>query len=747
MILDLFCRFSVVRCASRLLLGGGVVLLLSCSASRPASSNQPSHTLKAPLVDPGVELVAPTAQDASKAASWLQYQSGLQAMENNDWLEAQYYLDLAMDELVSELADSLEHADGEYYSLMPMRIVQALEMVYPHLSELGSVDSNYAMASDMDFLDELDDVTLDSSERLEIKSFLDTLDLSRFSLPVELNDRVLKEIHFLTKSVRGFTEGSLSRKTAYEDMIKAKLRARGMPEDLIYLSLVESGFKIKAYSRAKASGLWQFIPATGRRYGLRNDFWVDMRRNPELATEAAIDYLSSLYKEFGDWKLAMAAYNCGEGRVRRLLREGTVDSIKPSYWDLKLPRETMHYVPRILAATIIGHFPEHYGFQVEPQTIIPFDTVTVEGVVPLENVAQAVSVGVNTIRDLNLELERWCTPPNQKQYVLRVPQGTREQFLEAYAKMDRSQFSGWQQYRVRSGDFLGRIANNFGLSVYDLRQANNLKSDRLRIGQMLVIPMPVGAMASKRSQEAPVSSKRGKSYIVRRGDNLGAIARRYGVSIQDIKDWNQLPDSRLRVGQRLRLQSGAQNSESSVSVSKSTVKSSGKKYTVQSGDSYYSIASSLGVDMADLMALNGADNSRLYLGQELLVPAGAVAPSPKKSAPATSLVASTYTVKSGDNLYSISRRLGVDLSDLQRWNNLSGKTDIRPGQKLQVKGGSASPKAETVSSHGASFYVVRTGDNLWDIARRHGISVQQITEWNALDHIKLQPGMRLRVSP
>jgi len=758
-------RQSLIGLVSKVVLGSAAVFLFSCSTS----SSGKTQLSAAPNIRTDISAFVsaePSEDSGAKAdmerlASWQQFQSGLQAMENSDWLEAQYYFDLAMDELISEIADSSLALDSVYAHSMPLNIVRALEMVYPRLSELGNVDSAFAMASDMDLLDELvDDSPIDSSERRDLESFLDTLNLNRFSLPVELNDRVMKEIHFLTRSVRGFTEGSLSRKTLFEDMIRAKLRARNMPEDLLYLSFVESGFKTKAYSRAKASGLWQFIPGTGKRYGLDIDYWVDMRRNPELATDAALDYLSALYKDFGDWHLALAAYNCGEGRIKRLLRDSGGDS---SYWNLKLPRETMHYVPRILAAMIIGHFPDHYGFKVEQQSSIPFDTVTVDQCLPLENAAKAVGVGVNTIRDLNLELNRWCTPPNRKAYVLRVPQGSRDKFLEEYAQMDLSKFSRWQEYKVRSRDNLARVARKFGLSAAEIRQANNLKGNRLKVGQVLVIPVPVGAapVAEREDTEEKVVSSRGsRTYVVRKGDNLGAIARKHGVSIQDLKDWNNLADSRINKGQRLNVQPSRKevasegNKETAESRKvRSAVTASGETYTVRPGDSYYSIANALGVEQAALMDLNEADDSKLQPGNVLRIPVGEVkvaeAVSHRTANLATDAKGHSYEVRDGDNLYSISRRLGVSLADLQRWNNLGQSTDIRPGQKLLLKeSSSAKGASHTVKQRStASYYKVRSGDNLWDIARKHDVTVKQIKEWNGLTHKKLQPGMRLKVSP
>ena len=363
--------------------------------------------------------------DAEKRESWQQYQFALQAMEDEDWLVARHHLDLALKKLVEENYDSLyspfaRPQDSLYRRDMPKKIIAALDEVYPGILEMGEDASTYVRYEfEGAGLDNLDEPPLDSAERVEIESFLDTLNRAEFTLPVEFNDRVMQEILYMTTRAHDFTEASLSRKTAFEEMIYAKIDSMGMPRDLIYLALVESGYKIKAYSRAKAAGLWQFIPATGKRYGLHQDFWVDMRRNPELSTTAALRYLQRLKDEFGDWLMAMAAYNCGEGCVRRRIRDVKADTLRDStravtYWDLELPKETMHYVPRILAAMTIGHYPEHYGMTVEKRERMPFDTVTVVEFMPLEMAAQAAGVDTKTIQELNLELSRWCTPDRGK---------------------------------------------------------------------------------------------------------------------------------------------------------------------------------------------------------------------------------------------------------------------------------------------------------------------------------------------
>jgi len=568
-------------------------------------------------------------------ASWAEYKSGMQALET-DPLTAIHYFDLALDEIYSEQQlDSLgSPEDSIYFSEMPKHIIFVLESLYPKLISQGteqstSMRNDYEGFDDFDDFDGFDDffndfadVPLDSMEKIAIGNFLDTMDLSRFSLPVVINDRVMREIHFLTVSTRKFTEAALSRKTALDSMIYSKLRKRGLPEDLIYLAFVESGFKVNAYSRAKAAGVWQFIPATGRRYDLPVDFWLDMRRNPEAATDAALDYLTALYNEFGDWHLAMAAYNCGEGRIRRFVKEGqsTDPAKKISYWDLKLHRETMHYVPRILAATIIGHFPEHYSFSVEKQDLIPYDTVTVKDCIPLDKVGTAVGSSVNTIRDLNPELIRFCTPPNLKSYTMKVPEGTREKFLAAYDKMDKTQTVRWQQYKVQRGDNLGYISRMFGVKVADIQSANNLRNSKLSVGQVLIIPMFVGVKTPApaiESAQAQVQADGMRTYTVRNGDKLASISKRFGVSQQNLTAWNDLRNSKIVTGQKLYLQDPskkvAKKNDSSVN------NASGGSYEIKQGDNLWDIARNHNVTVQQLLEWNPGLDKKIYPGMKIKI--------------------------------------------------------------------------------------------------------------------------------
>ena len=589
------------------------------------------------------------APEEEMRESWQQYQFALQAMEEGDWLVARHHLDIALKKLVAERYDSAYYnlptpeRDSLYRVEMAHKIILALDEIYPEILEMGEEASEYVRYEfEEEGLDNLDEPPLDSAALLEIESFLDTLNRAQFTLPVEFNERVMQEIQYLSTRAHDFTEASLSRKTAFDEMIFAKMDSLEMPRDLIFLALVESGYKIKAYSRAKAAGLWQFIPSTGKRYGLYQDFWIDMRRNPELSTVAAMKYLRRLHDEFGDWLMAMAAYNCGEGCVRKRIREAKEDTLRDTtqaitYWDLNLPKETMHYVPRILAAMTIGHYPEHYGMQVEKRERAPFDTVTVVEFMPLDQVAKAANVDLKTIQELNLELNRWCTPPKETGYVLRIPEGSRDSFLVAYNKMDKKSFSRWQYHKVAGGENLGKISRQYGVSVRDIQQANHLKNTRIRRGQVLMIPLPASAYSDSKSKnsgkEKASKNSSGRTYKVRSGDNLGSIGRKFGVSVSQLQEWNGLSDASIYAGQILVVSKPAKASKAKTEKSEKPAEKSEKKkenppktengefisHKVESGESLWDISRKYGVTIEQIVEWNKKKSTKVKAGEVLKI--------------------------------------------------------------------------------------------------------------------------------
>jgi membrane-bound lytic murein transglycosylase D len=374
-------------------------------------------------------------------------------------------------------------------------------------------------------------------------------------LPLEMNDRVEAWIHYFQEVIPERFGLYLQRRGRYEPMIRQKLARAGLPQDLLFLALIESGMSPTAYSRARAVGLWQFISSTARMYDLEVSFWVDDRRDPPKATDAAIAYLSDLYEQFGSWYLAAAAYNGGPGRIRRGLSRTGVET----FWDLAegraLRSETRNYVPKLIAAAIIGRDPDRYGFgHVVLDTPIEYDLVEVPDATTFDVIAEAAGADETLVRALNPNFPRHATPPG-RQVQLRLPAGTGIQFASNYAEIPPSERVRWQIHTVTRGQTLGQIAVRYGSSVTALRAANNnVNPRRLRIGQQLVVPRgraPAPATASNQSRTAQADGP--TTITVRRGDTLWAIARRYSVSTSDIMSWNNLSSSVIKPGDRLQI--------------------------------------------------------------------------------------------------------------------------------------------------------------------------------------------------
>ena len=771
---------------SHKLLGLGfafIVLMLSACASKQAKvvaspqekPIQPEKVvIDVPQVNPGKEIVG----DSSRP-SWVYYQYGLQAIDNNEWAVSKHYLEESLRLLVTEKYDStksrLTRAEDSIYKMqMPLRIVQALEDVYPNLPGEGA-DSTSTDSVSIEGVDAYDENVADSASIRVIENFLDTVDAGRFSLPIRFNERVMQEIYYMTTSARAFITRSLSRKTAYDSLIYTKLAQHGMPRDLIYLALVESGFNVKAYSRAKAAGMWQFIPETGIRYGLEVDFWVDMRRNPELATEAALTYLTQLHDEFGDWLLSMAAYNCGEGRIRRLIREKHADPTwgdRPvTYWDLQLPQETMHYVPRILAAMVIGHFPDQYDVSITKRQLPPYDTVTVYDSFSMDEISKFLKVPEDTLRSLNMELTMWCTPPNRDAYMLRLPYGTRAAFVQNYDRMEKNGFSSWKQHKVRKGESIGSIAQQYGVRAAEIQRANDMrKNARLKVGRTLLIPIKVAPRRSTGKKPSKV-----RTYVVQLGDNLASISRRFGISQESLRVWNHIEAwSNVKNGDTIYV--SKPDLKPSSFVQQRVALKKGEKYVVQAGDTYAEIAKKYKVPVFLLLQANNGFTRRLMVGDSLSIPAyvrpprkmsGAVddgnpiveppkvydsddsKKSSKKSASSSGSSKGSknttiiYIVASGDNLYAIAKKFDTSVSAIREMNEMGSSSSIKVGQKLKIPGSGApapsAPKVEEVT------HVVKKGEGLWDISRQYGVTIEDIVKWNGLKDTKIKVNEKLKI--
>lgn len=357
-----------------------------------------------------------------------------------------------------------------------------------------------------------------------------------------------------------YMERMLQRANLYLYHIVEEVEKRGIPMEIALLPAIESAYKPNAYSHARASGLWQFIPSTGRLYGLKSDWWYDGRRDVLASTRAALDYLQKLNKEFdGDWQLALAAYNSGEGRVGRAIAHNRRLGLSTSYEHLKLPSETRHYVPKLMAIVNIVNNPERYGLELREIPNSPyFVKVDAGGQIDLGVVAKLTNLPIDDVYAMNPGYSRWATSPHGPHNVL-VPVDAKEAFLAGLSELPPEERLQWARHEVRRGETLSRVAQRFGVSVAAIRETNSLRSNRLRVGQDLLIPVSgrklLIADAKGATKAAKASAGRMKVvHRVRRGETLYSIARRYNVYVSQLTQWNVMRKSDvLRMGQRLKI--------------------------------------------------------------------------------------------------------------------------------------------------------------------------------------------------
>ena len=454
---------------------------------------------------------------------------------------------------------------------------------------------------------------------------LDRIRASEFDIPIEVNEDVIRWMEYFTGSGRRYYAKWLSRSTIYRPMMYEKLEAAGLPRDLVFLSMIESGYATHAYSSAAAVGLWQFIAPTGKQYKLRIDWWVDERRDPARATDAAIAFLGDLHKRFDHWYLAWAAYNGGPGRVSRAISShGTRD-----FWTLvdknAFAGETDNYVPKLIAAAIIGKHPERYGFTgIEFQDERVYDVVKVDSNIGLEVLARCAGISTEELQALNPHLRRWALPPSPSEQTIYVPQETGTQFLAALAQVPAQERLTYQRHRVQSGESLSGIATRYSISTTALQSVNRISNpNRISVGMELVIPttgstsartaMASTSTAASQSQTQPSTRSTPRTaattttltHTVQRGEALSKIAEQYGVRTADIMRWNNISNAnRVYAGQKLQINTSA---------------AQWSYYTVRRGDTISEIAERNGCSSSDLSSWNDISGSTIYAGQRLKI--------------------------------------------------------------------------------------------------------------------------------
>ena len=370
-------------------------------------------------------------------------------------------------------------------------------------------------------------------------------------LPLMLTDPVASYINYFSTRGHSTIERALIRRGRYYDMISRIFREEGVPQDLMFLAQAESGFQPLALSRMGARGMWQFMPWAGRDAGLQRNWWIDERQDPEKATRAAARLLKELFAQFGDWYLAMAAYNSGAGTVQRAVqRTGYAD-----YWELHrrnvLPQETRNYVPIILAMTIMAKNPSQYGLdQVEVDSPTSYESVRIHYPIDLRLVAECIDSSTAVLQELNPSLLRMTTPKDME-FDLHLPAGTAAKFEEAVKAIPEEMRVYWRYHRVEAGETLGEIARRYRTTSSAIVEANNLDGEELAQDTKLIIPVSARSSASEPRMANRRSSRRTTRYTVRRGDTVYSVARRFGISADELRQWNRLKGNSIAVGRSL----------------------------------------------------------------------------------------------------------------------------------------------------------------------------------------------------
>lgn len=621
-----------------------------------------------------------------------------------------------------------------------------------------------------------------------------------YAMPVLQSKLVDRWVDFYTKDP-AYLRRMSERAGQYLYHIVEEIENRGMPTELALLPFVESAFQAEALSRAKAAGLWQFMPATGKAYDLAQNLWRDDRRDILESTRAALDYFEYLHGMFGDWHLALAAYNWGEGSVQRAIQRAKRRKQPTDYLHLRMPRETANYVPKLEAVKRIISNPSKYGITLPDVGNEPFFvTITKPRDIDIETAAELAGMPLEEFRRLNPSyklpvivashnnvmllpadkldffvdnlaswmdsgqpLSQWTTYRLQQGETLAqvagrsgmtedelrkvngIPKGRRvlanstllvrstgtedQQDIAAElanAKLQLSPTTTWRRvtYRVRSGDTLSGIARRWRITMKSIVTANRLRSDRLRVGQRLVLTVP------NVPRQAIASTQRSESsqhviHRVRSGETLSTIASRYGVSISQLKMTNRIRTNLIRPGQRLRIPFGGADAVSDTKI-----------YTVKAGDTLSTIASRYGVSVVRLKRANRLSGDSLRIGDRLEIPTQvAVSDAPKRVAKSR-----THRVRSGESLYTIGKRYGVSVDRLKAANGLRRNT-IRVGQELVIPARSSSG---ATASNG-KVHRVRSGDTLSEIARRYGTTVSKLRSANDLTSNRLRIGQELKI--
>lgn len=663
--------------------------------------------------------------------------------------------------------------------------IQDSTIVYPESFETDTQElmknwylQNYAVLSGDS--ETKDDVPTSVEDYLQRLKALPTV------IEMPYNQVVRSYIDMYTQRRRTLVEEMLGLSLYYMPIFEQALEQEGLPLELKYLPVIESALNPDAVSRVGATGLWQFMLSTAKGLGLEVNSLVDERRDPIRSSELAAKYLKQLYEIYGDWSLAIASYNCGPGNVNKALRRA--GGGKQDFWDIYyyLPKETRGYVPAFIAANYVMtyHNDHNIGNALAKRPVLT-DTIHITQRVHFDQISEVLGIPVEELRVLNPQYRRDEIPGDIRPYALTLPSKQVYSYIVSedsivnhnsakYARRTTAVPGGEisdsetqlvvKYHKVKRGETLSIIARRYGVSVSTLKKWNGLRSSRLKTGQRLRIntyqrvakkeePETVQEELAENKVEQPVEKPNTtvqqsvdvdtKYHTVRRGETLGLIAERYGVTVSRLKDWNDLRSNKIFVGQRLKVVSMVDKGEIEVEGD-ADVQENATTHKVRRGESLFSIAKDYGVTIDNLKEWNNLSSSSIDAGQTLIVNASAAKASKKSSGSSEKKAATTkHKVRRGETLGAIASRYGVTVNNLKDWNNLSSSR-IDVGQTLIVKG-SKSTSSLRSSKSSYTTHTVRNGETLGGIAERYGTTASAIRKANGIKGSMIRKGQKLKI--